>query len=207
MTRRVVRKRVVRAAQIALVLIVSMASVDLGWAAGDPRYTRTEVTVALPDVEVINQNGRVVSLQEIMAADKPVFVEFIFATCTTICPLLSAGYASMQRKLGEDRDRVRLISITIDPENDGPEELTGYLKRYGARSGWDFYTGTREDINTVMRSFDAYVPDKMSHQPLVFIRSSVDGSWVRLYGFASSADLMAEFQRAEGEEDSVGVEE
>lgn len=196
-----------RAALVVLVGILAASPADWCWASGKARYTRTDVSVTVPDVEVIDQNGRVVSFQEIMAADKPVFVEFIFATCTTICPLLSAGYVSIQRKLGEDRDRVRLISITIDPENDGPEELTAYLKRYGGRSGWDFYTGTREDINTVMRSFDAYVPDKMSHQPLIFIRSSVDGSWVRLYGFASSADLMAEFQRAEGEPGSAGVQE
>jgi len=206
MTRHAFLTTVMRAALAVMIVTLAAAPIDRCWADGGARYTRTEVTVAVPDVEVIDQNGRVVSFREIMAADKPVYVEFIFATCTTICPLLSAGYASMQRKLGEGRDRVRLVSITIDPENDGPEELTGYLKRYGARSGWDFYTGTREDINLIMRAFDAYVPDKMSHRPLIFIRSSVDGSWVRLFGFASSADLMAEFERAEGEPGSAEVQ-
>ncbi len=106
-----------------------------------------------------------------MLGDRPVFVEFIFATCTTICPVLSAGFASVQRKLGDDREEVLLVSLTIDPEHDGPEELRQYLDRYGAKSGWDFYTGTRKDIDEVMRAFDAFVPDKMSHRPLTFVHA------------------------------------
>jgi protein SCO1/2 len=169
------------------------------------RFTRDEVTVEAPAVTLIDQNGDTVDFKAALTSDRPVFVDFIFATCTTICPVLSAGYTSIQRKLGDDRERVHLISITIDPEHDGPEELTGYLERYRAQSGWDFLTGTRADIDAVMRAFDAYVPDKMSHKPLLFIRSPKDDSWVRLYGFARSSDLMAELERAEG--GPVGGEE
>jgi protein SCO1/2 len=125
-------------------------------------------------------------------------VEFIFATCTTICPILSAGFASIQRKLGDDREKVLLVSITIDPEHDGPEELRKYLDRYGAKSGWDFYTGTREDIDKVMRAFDAFVPDKMSHKPLTHVHAPGRDHWVEIDGFAGSKDLMRELEHAMG---------
>lgn len=174
--------------------------------ANDPRFTRTDVKVEVPDVTLIDQDGNKVGFRDLLISDTPVFVDFIFATCTTICPVLSAGYASIQRKL-DDPDRVRLVSITIDPENDGPEELTTYLERYGARPGWEFLTGTREDINDVMRAFDAWIPDKMSHRPLIFIRSPADGSWVRLFGFAGSKDLMAELEHAEGRPTMAGVQQ
>ena len=85
------------------------------------------------------------------------------------------------------------------------EALQAYLQRYQAKSGWEFLTGTRADIDAVMRAFDAYVPNKMSHRPIVFIRTPADGSWVRLYGFASSADLMAELERASGGQIAAGV--
>lgn len=173
-------------------------------AAQPEKFTRDVVKVDVPDVTVIDQEGDEIELREVLLGDQPVFVEFIFATCTTICPVLSAGFSSMQRKLGDDRERVHLISFTIDPEHDGPEELRKYLERYGARSGWSFYTGSREDINKVMRGFDAYVADKMSHQPLTFIRSPVDGTWVRLYGFAGSRDLLEELGRAENGTLEVG---
>jgi protein SCO1 len=187
-------------------LLIAVAVGGQGWSADNPRFTRDEVKVDPPAVTLIDQNGNRIDFRALTLSDKPVFVDFIFATCTTICPVLSAGYTSIQRKLGDDLDRVTLVSITIDPENDGPEELTAYLERYRAKPGWEFLTGTRADIDTVMRAFDAYVPDKMSHRPLLFIRTPSDGSWVRLYGFAGSADLMAELARASGGAGSAGVQ-
>lgn len=165
-------------------------------AEGEPRFTRTKVDVELPAVTLINQHGDTVDFTALLQSDRPVFVDFIFATCTTICPVLSAGYSNIQRKLGDERDQVHLVSITIDPEHDGPEELTTYLERYRAQTGWDFLTGTREDIDSVMRAFDAFVPDKMSHRPLIFIHSPKGGQWVRLYGFAGTADLLEELRLA-----------
>ena len=184
-------------AKICAVAVVLMLTANVH-SADKPRFTRTEVEIEVPDVTLINQDGDMVGLRGLLLGEKPVFAEFIFATCTTICPVLSAGFASMQRKLGDDRDQVLLISFTIDPEHDGPEELTKYLERYGAKSGWDFLTGTRTDIDLVMKGFDAFVPDKMSHQPLTFIRSPGTDQWVRIFGFAGSADLLEELRKASG---------
>jgi protein SCO1/2 len=188
-------KIVATSCSISIVMMIAV----YGHTADKPRFTRTMVEIDVPDVTLINQEGDTVGLRGLLLGDKPVFAEFIFATCTTICPVLSAGFASMQRKLGDDRDQVLLISFTIDPEHDGPEELMKYLDRYGAKSGWDFLTGTRGDIDQVMKGFDAFVPDKMSHQPLTFIRSPGTDQWVRIYGFAGSADLMEELRMASGE--------
>jgi len=199
------RPRVIGVARGLVVALVAAALCPPGWSADNPRFTRDEVKVDPPAVTLIDQNGDRIDFRALTLSDKPVFVDFIFATCTTICPVLSAGYTSIQRKLGDNLDRVSLVSITIDPENDGPEELTAYLERYRAKPGWEFLTGTRADIDKVMQSFDAYIPDKMSHKPLLFIRTPKDGSWVRLYGFASSADLMAELARASGGGGTAGV--
>ena len=125
------------------VMVVLLVFSIAGLPADEPRFTRTAVKIDVPELTLINQEGDTVDFREVLLGDKPVFVEFVFATCTTICPVLSAGLASMQRKLGEDSDQVRLISISIDPEHDGPEELKEYLERYRAGPGWDFLTGTR----------------------------------------------------------------
>ncbi len=192
-----------RAVGPALCVVLTMFAV-LASAADAPRFTRKVVTADIPDVTLIDQEGRRVGFREAMLGDKPVFVEFIFATCTTICPVLSAGFASVQRKLGDGREQVLLVSITIDPEHDGPEELRAYLDRYGAKSGWDFYTGSRQDIDQVMRGFDAFIPDKMSHRPLTFIHAPGAKEWVRIEGFAGSRDLMEEVERALGGDDDEG---
>ena len=91
-----------------------------------------------------------------------------------------------------------MVSLTIDPDNDTPGVMKEYLKRFRARPGWDFLTGSRSDIETVLRSFNAYQPVKMSHSPLNLIRDPKDGSWVRLFGIMSSREFLTEYQRVAG---------
>lgn len=162
----------------------------------EQKYERSVVNINVPDVVLQNQNGQRVRLKELLASDRPVIVDFIYGTCTTICPILSAGFSNFQKKLGADSQRVHLVSITIDPEHDTPPVMKQYLERYRAKPGWDFLSGRRQDVERVMTAFDAYFRDKMDHEPLNFIRTGKDGSWVRLYGLMSSRDFLNEFDKA-----------
>lgn len=161
----------------------------------EQKYKRTIENYTMPDVALINQNGVKVRLKDLIQSNKPVVVDFIFGTCTTICPVLSAGFINLQNKLGLDSQKVHLISISIDPENDTPKVMKEYLKRYRAKPGWDFLTGSRKNIDRVMYAFNAYIPNKMSHYPLTFIRSPADGTWVRIFGLMSSSEFLSEFQK------------
>jgi protein SCO1/2 len=152
----------------------------------------------MPDVTLINQDGKRVKFKNLINSDKPVVVDFIYGTCTTICPVLSAGYVNLQRKLGPNSANVHLISISIDPENDTPKVMKEYLKRYRAQPGWDFFTGSRADIDKVMRAFDAYIPNKMYHYPLTLIRDPKDGKWVRVFGLTSTSEFMNEYKKVGG---------
>lgn len=163
--------------------------------AAEARYQRSVERYNIPDVELVNQNGEKVRFKTLLDSDQPLVVDFIYGTCTTICPVLSAGFASLQRKLAKEGRSVRLISITIDPENDTPKIMKEYLARYRAKPGWDFLTGSRADIDSVMTAFNAFIPDKMSHYPLNMIRNPKDGSWVRMFGIMSSKEFMAEYKQ------------
>jgi protein SCO1/2 len=160
------------------------------------RYQRSVESYTIPDVVLTNQDGDKVRLKALLESGDPVAVDFIYATCTTICPILSAGYANLQRKLGSETQKVHLVSITIDPENDTPPVLKEYLGKYSAKPGWTFLTGSRRDIERVMTAFDAYFRDKMDHKPLTFIRSPKDGQWIRLYGLLSGIDFVDEYKLA-----------
>lgn len=183
-----------------LLLVVSIVvPLSVGSAqAESKKYKRTVEKYVLPDIFLINQDGKKVRLQTLLSGDTPVVVDFIYGTCTTICPVLSAGFINLQNKLGAANQKVRLVSITIDPENDSPKVMKEYLKRYRAKPGWDFLTGSRADIDSVMKAFNAYIPDKMSHYPLNLIRSPKDGSWVRLFGLMSSREFLDEYQNVSG---------
>jgi len=174
----------------ALVLVLTLQP-----AVAETKYQRTIENYAIPDVVLVNQNGAKVRFRELMQSNRPVIVDFIFGTCTTICPILSVSFANLQQKLGTDSQKVQLVSISIDPENDTPKVMKEYLKRYRARPGWDFLTGTRADIDKVMYAFNAYIPNKMSHYPLTLIRSSRDGKWIRIFGLMGSSEFTTECRK------------
>ena len=157
---------------------------------------RTIETYAVPDVTLVNQDGARVKLKTMLESGEPVILDFIFGTCTTICPVLSAGYANLQAKQPAGAPKIRLVSISIDPENDTPKVMRDYLKRYRAKPGWEFLTGRREDIDKVMNAFNAYIPNKMSHYPLTLIRDKQTGKWIRIFGLMSSTEFMAECKKA-----------
>ena len=81
---------------------------------------RSLASYSLPDVTMVDQNGKRISLREILSPDEPVMLNFIFTTCTTICPVMTATFAQVQKGLGSDAQRIRMVSISIDPEQDTP---------------------------------------------------------------------------------------
>jgi protein SCO1/2 len=180
---------------LLVVLPVAMISPSSAWAESKS-YSRSVEKYDIPAVTLIDQNGKKVVLKSLLESDKPVIIDFIFGTCTTICPVLSASYVNFQNKLGADSSRVHLVSISIDPENDTPKVMKEYLQRYRAKPGWDFLTGSRKDIDTVMRAFKAYIPNKMSHYALYLIRTPGADKWVRINGILSTSEFMAEAQKA-----------
>ena len=81
-------------------------------------YSVSTESYEIPDVKVIDQSGEVMKLGSIVNSDKPIALNFIFTTCTTICPVMTATFAQMRASLGESGKDLRMISITIDPEYD-----------------------------------------------------------------------------------------
>ena len=156
------------------------------------RYAATTASYAIPDVELIDQLGTSVSLRELLQADQPIALNFIFTTCTTICPVMTATFAQMRRELGDAGSDLRLVSISIDPEYDRPDKLKAYSEQFHAGTGWDFLTGDSADIVQVLRSFDSYAGSKMNHQPVTLLKSPDSESWTRLEGLASGKDLANE---------------
>ena len=156
------------------------------------RYTATTEEYAAPNVELIDQLGTSVSLQSLLETDQPIALNFIFTTCTTICPVMTATFAQMRRELGEAGSDLYLISISIDPEYDRPDKLKAYAEQFLAGEGWDFLTGDSGDIVAVLKSFDSYEGSKMNHQPVTLLKSPGSSSWTRIDGLASGKDLANE---------------
>ena len=158
------------------------------------RYEATTEHYSVPDVQLVDQSGARVDLQALLDMDEPLALNFIFTTCTTICPVMTATFAQMRRELGESGDDLRLVSISIDPEYDRPEQLRAYAEQFRAGAGWEFLTGDSEDIVRVLKSFDSYAGSKMNHQPITLLKSPGSASWTRIDGLASGKDLAHEVE-------------
>lgn len=156
------------------------------------RYSVTEESYIVPDVQLIDQSGNTVALGPLLEGDQPVALNFIFTTCTTICPVMTATFAQMRRELGEAGNRVQLVSITIDPEYDRPEVLNEYAELFHAGEGWTFLTGDSDDILQVLQSFKSYAGSKMNHRAVTLLKSPHAPLWTRIDGLASGKDLAHE---------------
>jgi protein SCO1/2 len=74
-------------------------------------------------------------------------VDFIFTRCTSSCPRLTATMAQLQDRLGRRPDDVRLVSFSVDPENDTPTVLAEYAAKSKADPArWTFVTGPSDEI-------------------------------------------------------------
>jgi protein SCO1 len=144
---------------------------------------------AIGDIALVDQDGRATTLREALSSDKPVLVNFIFTTCTTICPVMSAGMSQFLTNLGDDRDSVRVVSVSIDPESDSVDALHAYAERYHAPPSWEFLTGTPAAVEAAQRAFGAYRGGKNNHEAATYVRSAADAPWIALDGFSSAETL------------------
>ena len=159
-----------------------------------PGYQRSLASYPVPTVTMINQHGQRIALPELLNADESVMLNFIFTSCTAICPAMSATFASVQNRLGSDSGRLRMVSISIDPEYDTPEALNAYARRFGAGPQWEFLTGSLDESIAVQRAFDTDRGDKMNHAPLTLFRATPEAQWVRFEGFATAEELVKEYR-------------
>jgi protein SCO1 len=154
--------------------------------------TRTVAHYQIPNVELVRDDARKVRLDAEINDGRPVVLAFIYTSCTTVCPLTSQTLATLQDKLGPARDRVHIVSISIDPEQDTPARLREYAQTFRAGPEWQHYTGTLAASQVAQRAFDVYRGNKMDHSPATLIRGTPGAQWVRIDGFATADQLLAE---------------
>ncbi|MEZ4295051.1 MAG: SCO family protein [Polyangiaceae bacterium] len=151
--------------------------------------------LTVPDVTLTSHRGEAVRLKELLAK-KTVAMSFIFTRCTTICPPIGIQFSRLQKRLGADLGKdVELVSISIDPENDTPEVLRAWGERFGAGPGWTLLTGSRTDVESVLKALTVYTAAKEEHAPIVLIGNGATGEWTRSHALSSPDGLWTTLDR------------
>lgn len=155
------------AAVISLLKLIALPAVLHGQQAASPHthgagaaQKAAAPSAKAPDFALIDQDGK--QFLSTSVRGKIVVLDFIYTTCTDVCPLFTANFARLQRRLAtEHRSEVIFVSITTDPEIDSPKVLKAYAQRYGADFGnWAFLTGTETQLKEVWRAFGIRVIHK-----------------------------------------------
>lgn len=138
--------------------------------------------LALPGAALIAEDGAATDLQALVG-DRIVLVDFIFTTCTTICPVSSVTLADVRSRLGARMgEDILHLSISTDPMTDSPARLRAYAEPFAPHQGWRLLTGEKPTVDGVLRAFDAYTADFRDH-PLVTVVGDVrTGEFYRLFG-------------------------
>ena len=127
-----------------------------------------------PDFTLTSQAEQPVHLAELRG--KVVLLDFFYASCPDVCPLITGKMAALQRRLkrqGRLGKEVVLLSASFDPVKDTLEALRRYAK--GAQAvpgGWFFLRGSETEITRLLQEYD------------LWIRPSPDGSYdhsMRIY--------------------------
>ncbi|WVP28308.1 SCO family protein [Bacillus licheniformis] len=122
-----------------------------------------------------NQDGKAVTLESLKGQ---VWVaDFIFTNCETICPPMTSHMAELQKQMEEENLQARIVSFSVDPENDTPEKLKKFAANYPLSfQNWDFLTGySQEEIEKfALKSFKSIVKkpedeDQVIHQSSFYL--------------------------------------
>jgi len=153
---------------------------------GAPREvppTSARPNTKTPAYVLLNQEGN--RFDSTTLHGKVVVLNFIFTTCTDVCPLFTANLAQLQRTLKNEQGNVFFVSISTDPEVDSPKVLKSYAQRYGADfQNWAFLTGSEAQLQQVWKSFDVRVIKKgrglVQHTSLTTV---IDRQGIRRFNF------------------------
>lgn len=152
----------------------------------------------IPDVQIYDQTGRRLNFYSDLIKGKTVAINFIFTTCTGVCPPLTATFRRVQQDLAERKLPVQLVSISVDPTIDTPARLLEFAAKFKAGPGWTFVTGDKAAIDSILQALGAAVANKNDHTPMILIGNDKRDYWTRVYGLSPSTVLLKVIGEAAG---------
>ena len=176
---------------------VQLATIAAAILVGGPSATADQAQ-RFPNVVLRTQDGVSVRFYDDLIKGKIVMINFMFTTCTSICPRTTANLVRVEELLGERLGRdVRIISITVDPLADTPEVLRKYAARYGTKQGWYFVTGNGKDIDLIRRKLGVYEnsSDKTQHSGVLIYGNDTTGQWAATPALADSRSIARSVMR------------
>ncbi len=107
--------------------------------------------------------------------------------------MTTPNLAKVQKELQKRgaKEKVQIVSITIDPVHDTPHALKEYASEFHVQPGWTFVTGHKTDIDLIRRNLGVWDPDtqKLGHMNVLTIGREPSGQWISIEALAKPDDI------------------
>ena len=145
----------------------------------------------VPDVAVLDQNGRKLNFYTDLVKGRKVIVNFVYTTCKGVCPMSGEHFARLQAKLGARLGQdVFMISVTTDPEVDSPARLKAWSDKYHPAPGWKLVTGSKDEITKLLLVLTGDGAQTGYHVPAVCVIDDLKKSQKWNYGLAPLEEIV-----------------
>jgi protein SCO1/2 len=149
----------------------------------------TAVELSVPDVQVVNQSGEHVRFNSDVVKGRVAVITSFLTNCSAFCPITQEKLAQLAKLLGDKMGReVVFISVSVDPENDTPEHMKAWGKKFHVGTGWSLVSGKKEDVDALLKSLGLYVAIPQRHQSALLIGSQKSG-WSRVSSWSTAEKL------------------
>ena len=157
------------------------------------------------DTALVDQDAKALALSQWRGS--AVVLTFIYTRCPLpqFCPLMDRRFAEIQRLTKADaalRPRVRLLSVSFDPDVDTPARLAAHGARLGVDPDvWRLATAPRETIDRFAARFGVNVIREKDQTITHNLRTAVigpDGAIVSIYNGSdwTAAQAVSDLRRA-----------
>lgn len=143
------------------------------------------------DVVLLNQHGEKMRLYTDLLQGKVVVISSFYGDCSGACPVIMKTLVQLQEVLGDRLGKdVHFVSVTTDPTHDTPPRLKAYADKLGARAGWFFMTGTKQNVDWALSRVGQYVEAKEQHVNVLVVGNERTGLWKKLFGLAPAEQVI-----------------
>jgi len=152
----------------------------------------SSVNLTFNERTLLDQDGNPRQFPQDVLGERIVVMDFIYTSCTTVCPVLSAIMTQVQSLLGERvGEEVALVSISVDPGRDTPERLKAKAGEHHAGPDWVWLTGEKSSVDLVLKGLGAYTPNFEDHPSMILVGDRKTGHWKRFFGFPGPRQVVA----------------
>jgi cytochrome oxidase Cu insertion factor (SCO1/SenC/PrrC family) len=162
---------------LALAAGIAVSAAGVPASAGASRDAR--------DVPLVDQNGTPFTLRDLR---RPAAVIFVASRCGDACPIAEALFSRLADKLARERVDARLLTVTLDPDNDPPIVMRNLSRTFGANAArWRFASGKPSDVRRLLDAFNVAHLDGKFHGTFAYVLDA-HGLPARLVLLSTAAD-------------------